>query len=968
MYCFFRSNRLSATETLSRDAPILQRFPVLAHERRGIFSALDSLVSQAKKTSNGLFQGSEQDHEVENMLRMGGQVFAHLRRFLAIAIHSSTKAEGKAWSDGDSSFDTPPVTYGTDSPNGRTPRQNRAHNREIIATPGATLRAKSLGELRISNNSTSDPDSDSALPLLPNRGPATQSKQNQYLAQCMANRHRPNVTSISSTSSSSSFSSEDSSSPPAPPPFPQGPSTTMQVMAALRHTHDQYLSTIAAFIGHAHSHSRTSHASSTGHLYELVREIVEMVCKLLTIVEAVMRHPDVPGNRLRNLQSAKEGLYNVTSSLAESVRLLTISLPPMMTDEEEKQSLLRSATSALKAGADCVAAVKICLNRSVGEKPFIIYLPELGDGGSLPYTPSKFSKPRFGTSHIGLLNGYVAGDEDLTIQAQSPSPVRNPQESSSGSENGSLSTSSARSNESNATSPDEHKHPPPLNFSHSPVEPDLPSPTSFVRTDDGTTWEGSARNHAPTHTLEEKIFHGELPTVPSEPIPDLGPMGWLLSHDYSLDDVAYNSEGHLVGATMDVLVEKMTPHDSIVDPAFSAVFFLTFRLFSSPIELVDAVIARYNLLPPRGLSNEDLQLWQQRKGVDDPALPGLMDFTCEGLAALFPGPAQRIIDLLEMRRRSTDLGISPNRSRDPGMSINPPTMILTSEVPRPTMTKTLLVALRSKNFATISVTDFDALELARQLTIMECTLYCAIQPEEVLETGQEGSKPPINVRAVSSLSTVVTGWVAESILNEPDTKKRTLLIKFFIKVADRCTALHNYSTPRSMLAALDSSTISRLHQTWLGLHQKYKLQLDSLRRLADHSRNYHEYRSKLRNTAPPAVPFLGLYLTDVTFCREGNPSHRASPLNASKKLLNFNKYHKLARIVQDMQRFQVSYNLKAIPEVQEYLNDAFEKSRHHGDLQDLYRRSLLVEPKQPADTAPVGDMRQLFNWATRSQS
>jgi hypothetical protein len=217
------------------------------------------------------------------------------------------------------------------------------------------------------------------------------------------------------------------------------------------------------------------------------------------------------------------------------------------------------------------------------------------------------------------------------------------------------------------------------------------------------------------------------------------------------------------------------------------------------------------------------------------------------------------------------------------------------------------------------------------------------------------------------LSTVITGWVAESILNEPDIKKRTALVKFFVKVADRCTGLNNFSTSRSILAALDSSVISRLHQTWSGLPQKYKAQLESLRKLADHSRNYHEYRSKLRNTAPPAVPFLGLYLTDVTFCREGNPSHRASPSDPSKKLLNFNKYHKLARIVQDMQRFQAPYNLKAIPEVQEYLSVAFEKSKHHGDLQDLYRRSLLVEPKQPADQPPTSDMRQLFNWATRSQ-
>ena len=80
--------------------------------------------------------------------------------------------------------------------------------------------------------------------------------------------------------------------------------------------------------------------------------------------------------------------------------------------------------------------------------------------------------------------------------------------------------------------------------------------------------------------------------------------------------------------------------------------------------------------------------------------------------------------------------------------------------------------------------------------------------------------------------------------------------------------------------------------------QKQKVQLEAIRKLADHARNYHEYRTRLRNTAPPAVPFLGLYLTDLTFCREGNPSTRTSPLAADKKLINFNKYHKMARIVQ----------------------------------------------------------------------
>lgn len=42
-----------------------------------------------------------------------------------------------------------------------------------------------------------------------------------------------------------------------------------------------------------------------------------------------------------------------------------------------------------------------------------------------------------------------------------------------------------------------------------------------------------------------------------------------------------------------------------------------------------------------------------------------------------------------------------------------------------------------------------------------------------------------------------------------------------------------------------------------------------------------------------------------------------------------------------MQRFQVPYSLKKIPEVQEYLRMAFENSKHHGDLQDLYRRRFV---------------------------
>ncbi|KAI0789799.1 ras guanine nucleotide exchange factor domain-containing protein [Abortiporus biennis] len=1032
---------LSEIGCLPRDAPLLKQFHALAAERKRILSDLAALVTKAKKASEGQLSDEQRELEIESMVRLGGQLFAHVRGLLSVAVqcgidvrprsHGPTSAFGLSsssrqgrWDSSDGTLvrsdesSTPlPGDYGEywEQSQGTTNGIAQRRKQKDRNTMSSMRSARSMVDLR--GKEKVQISTDVPLP-----------KASAYSAVTPTTRilnrdtfgHRMGQTSISSLSSSSSFSSGESVGTPPTPLFPTGPSTTAEVMEALRQTHDHYLSTIAAFIGHAHSHSRMSHASSTGHMYDLVREVVEMVCKLLTIVEAVLRHPDIPMQKIQDLRYAKEGLYNVTSTLADSVRMLTSAPAPDVTEEEEKSTLLRSATNALKAGSDCVNAVKKCLQRSTGERPFIIELPDIGDVNAAIATPSKFSHQSRPSKSIGLreassmnalkelykANGIDGDDEDLTIQAQSSfggdstlkfnrpaDEIREVEEQIEQETPPVQALSPMEVALPSTPAAEEPKTLPPLQMPQGPVEPGPSSPgSSLAPTDDGTTWEGSHRNHAP-QSLEEKLLNGDLPAVPEGTIAEFNPdpLSWILSHDHAPEDVAYNSEGQLVGASLEALVERMTPHDSLVEPPFAAVFFLTFRQFTTPSELVDALIARYNIIPPKGIPEQDVYLWQQRKGlpvrlrvsnfvkswlesywrpsVDNVVLDSLLAFTRDALAHMFPVPSQRIVELIRQWQTASETGISPkvDRVRDAGIPLNPPTMS-PSEIPRPIMTKGLLSALRNKNYTNIAITDFDPLELGRQLTWMECSLYCAIQPEEVLETGQKGGTYPGNVRAVTSLSTVITGWVAESILSELDTKKRTSLVKFFIKVADRCASLQNYSTPRSILAALDSSTISRLHQTWAGLPQKNKVQLETLRKLADHARNYHEYRSRLRNTAPPAVPFLGLYLTDITFCREGNPSHRAAPKNPEKKLLNFNKYHKLARIVQDMQRFQVHYNLKAIPEVQDYLKDAFEKSKHDGDLQDLYRRSLLVEPKQPADTPPASDVRQLFGWTTRSQA
>lgn len=832
---------LSDVGCFQRDATILKRHGILAQERKRILSDLASLVTQARKASEDGSDEEFRELEVEAMVRLGGNLFAHVRGLLALLTQCGVRLPARGGLPPGSAFGTEKQVQSSDdtavqSDDGSSIQKwgayekttngivHRPSAKQMAGAPPTPLRAKSMGDLKAQKARPSDADV-AHMPAnghLKGRGgllrQSSTPRPNRYTTGAVV-RHEAMASVSSSHSSSSSFSSIESIATPATPVFPSGPATTPEVMEALRYTHDQYLSTIAAFIGHAHSHSRSAHASSTGHMYELIREVVDMVCKLLTIVDAVLKHPELPAAKAASLQAAKEALYNITGKLVDSVRALTVPIPETMSEEEEKSLILRNATDALRIGADCVAAVKKCLRRATGERPFIVHLPTVANSDLA--SPRKFSqyvaananRPSKANFHA-LHEEYVASeadgdDQDLTIQAKTLSAtevtLRIQRQSV---------TSPAESKLPNPwqpsspppTSPPPEKVLPPLRVPEQEVEPDLPSPVSLTHTeDDRTTWEGSHRRPYSPASFDEKVLRGELPVGP-EPVRRT-PVAWTLTHDHAADDVAYNSDGQLVGATLAALVERMTPHDSVPEQAFASVFFLTFRLFTTPMELVGAIVDRYNITPPAGLSADEVQTWKQRKGVpirlrvsnlvkmwlethwrpavDNVALPTLYDFTRDCLVEVSVPSSQKILELIA-QWRSTDpeaLAVKADRAREALVSLNPPSVPL-SEVPRPIMTKNLLNALRQKSYASISITDFDPLELARQMTTMESLLYCAIKPEEVLESGKESATPPVNVKAVTSLSTAITGFVAESILNELDTKKRTSLVKFFIKVAD----------------------------------------------------------------------------------------------------------------------------------------------------------------------------------------
>jgi hypothetical protein len=249
--------------------------------------------------------------------------------------------------------------------------------------------------------------------------------------------------------------------------------------------------------------------------------------------------------------------------------------------------------------------------------------------------------------------------------------------------------------------------------------------------------------------------------------------------------------------------------------------------------------------------------------------------------------------------------------------------------------------------------DFDPMELARQMTLIESRLFCSIRPDELLglEWTKKTDSSATNVRAMSTLSTDLTNLVTDTILQLEEPKKRALVIKQWIKICMKCLELANYDSLMAIVCSLNSSMVLRLRKTWDLVSAKTKARLDELKAVVEVSKNYAILRQRLQNHVAPCMPFLGIYLTDLTFVDAGNQTTRQLPGadgTDGKAAINFDKHTKTAKIIGQLQGFQVPYKLQPVPEMMEWMESQIQRVRNseQANVQTFYRRSLLLEPRE----------------------
>lgn len=214
--------------------------------------------------------------------------------------------------------------------------------------------------------------------------------------------------------------------------------------------------------------------------------------------------------------------------------------------------------------------------------------------------------------------------------------------------------------------------------------------------------------------------------------------------------------------------------------------------------------------------------------------------------------------------------------------------------------------------------DFNGLELARQLTLIESEIFCAIKPDELLNGNFTSKKAHLklapNVRLSLLFTNCLSDYVLESVL-QPDInqKLRVNIVKTWLKVAISCLYLRNFNSLAAIITSLQSHLITRLTRVWSDLSDKYTELYDYLSSVVHPEKNYNVYRTKLKSFLLlneyniPVVPYFSLFLQDLTFITDGNPNFRKANTFLNQKLINIDKYLKITRIIADIESLQIPY-------------------------------------------------------------
>ncbi|CAH8438317.1 unnamed protein product [Schistosoma turkestanicum] len=440
-------------------------------------------------------------------------------------------------------------------------------------------------------------------------------------------------------------------------------------------------------------------------------------------------------------------------------------------------------------------------------------------------------------------------------------------------------------------------------------------------------------------------------------------------------------------ATILKLIERMTYHEYFDNKTLNA-FLLTYRRYITSLELLDLLIERFNIPNPDFMeaANETFSSLSERDGSITAALRleqrfrsvykrrvqyRVLNFIIKWVKNssyykldILPDAVLRsrlwsFLDTVDARNLSDN--VTNIRKSLLGDRIR---LIQTIEQLPPEQLDFGLVTSPND----VKLTTVHPLELARQVTLYEWELYSRIEFWEV--TGKEKIKSP-NFEVSLQFSNKFKCWLVSSIMSAEHLEDRMIIMQRVADLLVYFDSLNNLQGVQEAKAALLSSPVFRLSETYDALISKskghYRNFFESLRQFVeDDNPNVYftDYQEKLHRIHPPGLPFIAVGdKTQLIHLELKHPDWvNASTLpfatvpdiqNSNDGcLVNFWKCRQLAELVEYYLSFQQTpYNFsinKSIRSFLEKLNPlntwGVDSENSFDDI--MYEKSLKIQPKR----------------------
>ncbi|XP_053328699.1 ral guanine nucleotide dissociation stimulator-like 2 isoform X2 [Spea bombifrons] len=275
----------------------------------------------------------------------------------------------------------------------------------------------------------------------------------------------------------------------------------------------------------------------------------------------------------------------------------------------------------------------------------------------------------------------------------------------------------------------------------------------------------------------------------------------------------------------------------------------------------------------------------------------------------------------------------------------------------------------------LDILAFQAGHVAEQLTSMEATLFLRVVPYECLGSvwsrrgrgGEQGDRchsVKETVRHFNRLS----GAVTSSCVKDPQLRpqQRARVIEKWVRVAEECWSLRNFSSVYAIISALQSTAVHRLKKVWAETSREIQRSYQEISEVFSEKDNYARMRELLfqsqdssevtskrhppRSKDPRAagvIPYLGVFLTDLVMLDSAIRDHlETGYLNFEKRRKEFESLSHI-RLLQSV---CLGYRFDTDPQFVSWFRRLQPISED-----DSYRLSCDIEPTQDtvSNTTPV---------------